>query len=244
MRALTRSRPRKVLMTTDAVGGVFTYAIDLAHGLAAEGVVTVLAVLGPELSPDQRAQAEAVPGLELIVTGIALDWLAEEPALVTAAGDAVADLARRSRAELVHLNSPALAASRAFDRPVIGVAHSCLATWWAAVKDGEMPEDFRWRTHLVARGYQACDALIAPSAAFAAATSRAYGVAPPRVVHNGRRPAGQLAGGPRKACVVTGGRLWDEGKNLETLDQAAALMRGPVLADGPMKGPAGQHAPA
>jgi hypothetical protein len=81
MRALTRSRPRKVLMTTDAVGGVFTYAIDLAHGLAAEGVVTVLAVLGPELSPDQRAQAEAVPGLELIVTGIALDWLAEEPAL-------------------------------------------------------------------------------------------------------------------------------------------------------------------
>jgi len=234
--------PSRVLMTTDAVGGVFTYAVDMARGLGEAGVDVTLAVLGPGLSPDQAAQVAALPSVELVVTGLTLDWMAEEPALITAAGEAVADLARRSRADLVHLNSPALAACRAFDLPVVGVAHSCLATWWAAVRQGPMPEDFAWRTHLLSRGYFACDALVAPSAAFAMATARRYGVAPPTVVHNGRRPAVKLDGGSRDRCVITGGRLWDEGKNIAALEAAAERLNAPVLAAGPLRSPAGDCA--
>ena len=40
--------PRCVLMTADAVGGVWTYALDLARGLSAQGVQVSLALLGPE----------------------------------------------------------------------------------------------------------------------------------------------------------------------------------------------------
>ena len=66
-------------MTADTVGGVWTYALDLAHSLAGAGVTVSLAVLGPEPAPDQRRAAEAVPGLDLIETGLALDWMADEP---------------------------------------------------------------------------------------------------------------------------------------------------------------------
>ena len=42
----------RVLMTTDAVGGVWAYALELATALRVE---VVLAVLGPAPDPDQRA---------------------------------------------------------------------------------------------------------------------------------------------------------------------------------------------
>src|SRR5690606_38984797 len=103
-------------------------------------------------------------------------------------------------------NTPALAAEAAFHAPVIGACHSCMATWWEAVRGGEMPEDFRWRTELLATGYRACDALVAPSNAFAEATARMYGALKPVVVHNGRKaPPGK---GPDRSnrVVFTAGR--------------------------------------
>ncbi len=184
----------KVLMTADAVGGVWTYALDLARGLAREGVGTVLAAMGPGLDDAKHSEAATVPGLALVETGLPLDWLAEDPATVAEAGRQVADLARVHSVDLVHLNSPALAADAAFPRPVVGLCHSCVATWWAAMRDGPLPDDFRWRTDLVRRGYAACDALIAPSRAFANATVRAYGLSTaPIVVHNGRGQAPYLS---------------------------------------------------
>ncbi|MDT8266320.1 glycosyltransferase, partial [Roseomonas sp. DSM 102946] len=66
-------------MTADAVGGVWTYALDLAEGLAARGWRTTLAVLGPAPGMSQRLQARQVPGLDLHLTSLPLDWLAEDP---------------------------------------------------------------------------------------------------------------------------------------------------------------------
>jgi len=42
-------------MTADAVGGVWGFALDLAAGLAARGVRTDLAVLGPGPSAELEA---------------------------------------------------------------------------------------------------------------------------------------------------------------------------------------------
>lgn len=233
--------PRHVFMTADAVGGVWTYVADLAAGLAQAGVRTTLAVIGPAPSPGQLALCAGVPGLSLVETGLTLDWMEDEPTAIAAGGRRLAELARASSADLVHLNSPAFASAGAFDLPVVGACHSCLATWWAAVKGGAMPDDFRWRTRVLAEGYRACDRLIAPSAAFAEATSAGYGV-DVASVRNGRSRGGRLAGGQKRAHVLTSGRLWDEGKNLAALDAAAARMRGEVRAAGPLIGPGGAAA--
>jgi hypothetical protein len=72
--------PPRVLVTADAVGGVWTYAVDLASGLARRGVVTTLVAFGPSPSRDQAAEALAVPALSLIDTTLPLDWMAAERA--------------------------------------------------------------------------------------------------------------------------------------------------------------------
>jgi glycosyltransferase involved in cell wall biosynthesis len=223
-------------MTADAVGGVWTYALDLATGLAAHGAETVLVLLGPSANAAQRAAAAAVPGLKLFDTGLPLEWLAASPAEVTFAGETVAAVAAREAVDLVHLNSPALAAVGCFPVPVIAFCHSCLATWWSVMRGGSMPDDFAWRSRLVASGYAVADALVAPSAAFAAATAETYRLPQrPRVVHNGRAAPPGVAG--QANLVFTAGRLWDEGKNIATLDRAAACLAAPFLAAGPVRGP-------
>ncbi|MBR0654177.1 glycosyltransferase family 4 protein [Roseomonas arctica] len=224
-------------MTTDAVGGVWTYATDLARGLAARGVVTHLALLGPSPSAAQAAQAATIPGLTLHDTGLPLDWMAGTPDAIRTAGVAIRNLAATLGVDLVHLNSPALASAGGFGVPVLSACHSCLATWWAAVRGGPMPAAFAWRSALLREGYLACDALVAPSRAFASATAEAHALpSSPVAIHNGR-DAPDCVHTAAMDAVFTAGRLWDAGKNIAALDRVAAHLPFPVLAAGPLEGP-------
>jgi glycosyltransferase involved in cell wall biosynthesis len=85
--------------------------------------------------------------------------------------------------------------------------------------------------------------LVAPSAAFAAATARCYALpAPPRVVHNGRSHPISVPPRPMRLpadFAFTTGRLWDEGKNARVLEEVAARLPLPFLAAGPLAGPNG-----
>jgi glycosyltransferase involved in cell wall biosynthesis len=233
-----------VLMTADAVGGVWQYALDLAGGLRPHGVDTTVALIGPAPSEDQQAMAQAV-GANLILTGLPLDWTASRPDEVEEAGRALARIAEQLQPDLIHLNSPALGASATFDAPVVAVCHSCVSTWWRAVKGGALPEDFIWRTDLVRRGYARADRLLAPTLAFAQATATAYDLEEaPTVVMNGRRAPRAGMSAPFELFVFTAGRLWDEGKNFATIDRAAEHLSIPVLAAGPLQGPNGSAAEA
>ena len=234
-----RSGVFKVLITADAVGGVWQYSTELAAGLSRLGISTVLAVMGPSPSEKQRAAAAAIPGLELVDTGLALDWLAEDGASLRRAAEAIRALAETHECDVVQLNTPALAAEAEFEIPVVAVQHSCVATWWEAVQGTELPADFAWRTELNRAGLHAADAVVTPTAAFGEMVRRRYGLAEaPRTVHNGRTPIEVAPGAPHD-FVFTAGRLWDEGKNLATLDAAAASIPVPVRAAGPLSGPNG-----
>jgi glycosyltransferase involved in cell wall biosynthesis len=226
----------KLLLTTDTVGGVWQYSTNLARALTPLGVEPILVVLGPPPSSEQQRGAA---GLTLIETGLPLDWLAADREEVAAAGEAVARRAAQERADLVHLNSPALAAGASFDMPVLAVSHSCLATWWEAVIGGEISDDFCWRAELHGGGLRAADLVVTPTAAFGETTRRAYGLrSAPVTVHNGRAPL-PLPESPRESFAFTAGRLWDKGKNLATLDRAAAALPVPLCAAGPLSGPNG-----
>jgi len=226
----------RLLLITDAVGGVWVYSLELARALRPLGVETVLAVMGPSPSEAQREQASA---FELIDTGLPLEWLGVEVGDIRRAGQQLAEIAKRANVDLVQTASAALLADADFDQPCVAVQHSCVASWWAAVRGAPLPPEFRWRRVLVQRGLQRASAVVAPSLAFATETSRIYGVSSV-AVHNGRTaathdriPQGQFA--------FTAGRLWDEGKNIATLDRAAALIDVPFQAAGPTHGPNGAH---
>lgn len=236
---LTKEPDLRVLMTADAVGGVWQYAIDLAAGLRPHGIAITLAVLGPSPSADQRAAAEA-SGVSLVPLDLPLDWTARTPGEVEEAGKAVARLTEEVKPDILHLNSPALAAGASFPCPVVAVCHSCVATWWQAVRSGPLPDEFVWRTDLVRQGYRAADVLIAPTEAFADVTARAYGLEKrPVVIHNGRRPAPRGEAESAGLFAFTAGRLWDDGKNLAAIDRAAAGLPLPFVAAGPLQGPHG-----
>jgi len=223
----------RILVTADAVGGVWTYATDLAAGVAEAEVI--IAVFGPAPRPVQRRQGA---GLDVVETGLPLDWMARTPREVLAAAARLQRLVAELRPDVVHLNSPALAAAGPLGAPTLGVCHSCVATWWAAVKGGPMPADFRWRTELLRDGLARCDIVAAPSHSFAGELAATYRVATPVVVHNGRaRPAPVEV--DREPIVLTVGRLWDEGKNVATLDAAAAACAAPLYAAGPLESPDG-----
>lgn len=234
------TRTPSVVMTADAVGGIWTYALDLGRELRRRGHAVTIAILGPGLDATKRKAAEEA-GLTLADLGFPPEWLASGPDEVARAGEALAQLARRTGADLIHLNHPALAGAAAFEQPVLAACHSCVATWWDIVKGTPLPEEFRWQANLVGRGYRAARTLVAPSRAFAELTQRTYGLdRQPDVVHNGRAPnrAETAADAPIEAAF-TAGRLWDEGKNVRTLDRIAALTIAPFRAAGPLAGPNG-----
>ena len=232
-------RQLKILATADAVGGAWQYSIDLARGLAGLRIETVLAVMGPSPTAEQILSAKKVPGLRLVDTGLDLDWLARDAESLKEAAESIAQLASDARADLVQLNTPALAGLADFPVPVVAVQHSCVATWWEAVHGTALPEDFGWRTELVAEGLAAAQAVVTPTAAFSEATRRHYGLrALPQAVHNGRTPLKLPEAAPHD-FVFTAGRLWDEGKNVATLDRAAARISVPAHAAGPIQGPNG-----
>jgi glycosyltransferase involved in cell wall biosynthesis len=229
----------RVLVTADAVGGVWQYSQELARGLAGLGIETVIAAIGPSPTHAQRDAAEATEGVTLVQTGLTLDWLADDARQIRRAGAAVAELASHHGADIVQLNSAALAAETAFEQPVVSVQHSCLASWWDAVHDSELPADFAWRTRLVRDGLENSDAVVTPSSAFAEVTQRLYDLPElPQTVYNGRSRLAVPKGAPHD-FVFTAGRLWDEGKNLTALDGAAARVSVPVHAAGPVVGPNG-----
>src|SRR5690606_23462308 len=115
----------RVLMRPDAMGGVWTYSLELARGLARSAVAVTLVVLGTEPRPDQTAAAALIPGLELVVTGLPVAWAAGEVADIREAGAVVRGLARASRVDLVHLNTPSLACDGGFEAPVLSACHAC-----------------------------------------------------------------------------------------------------------------------
>jgi glycosyltransferase involved in cell wall biosynthesis len=229
-------RNARLLLATDAVGGVWVYSVELARALEPLGVETVLAVMGPSPNAKQRQE---VAGINLIDTGLPLDWLDTSPSELRLAGEALAKFARMEGADIVQVNSAALLADVRFDQPCVAVQHSCVASWWAALRGTPLPDPFVWRRELVERGLSRAAVVVAPSIAFAAETARIYGVGSPIVpVHNGRRPA-IASSGSQADFVFTASRLWDEGKNVTTLDAAAARLKVPFEAAGAQRGPNG-----
>lgn len=232
-----------ILMTADAVGGVWQYATDLSAALVSAGHRITLAVLGPAPSPDQRRLAEGIPGLHLVETGLPLDWLADGPQPVVETAAVIADLAHRQGADIVHCNTPTLVGAATFAVPVVAVTHGCVATWWQAAKDEPLAPAYRWHRDMMRRGLAAARAAVAPSASYAATIKRTYRLpALPRVVHNGRSAPPLKTNDEPVPAALTVGRLWDPVKNAALLDDVAQALDVPFMAAGAQIGPHGEAA--
>ncbi|HEX6143329.1 MAG TPA: glycosyltransferase family 4 protein [Geminicoccaceae bacterium] len=234
--------PATVLMTTDTIGGIWTYALDLAGGLRRRGVRTVLASMGPPPTGTQRAAALSIPDLVLEQSTFLLEWMDHAEWDVRRAGEWLLELELVHLPEVVHVNGFAHAALP-FAAPTVCVAHSCVGTWWRAVKGEAPPARFAGYLGAVAAGLDAADGVVAPTRAFLDQLETVYGPRPrARVIPNGRSAAG-FGSSRKRDMVFSAGRGWDEAKNVIALDAIAADLDWPVVVAGDWRPPRGEAEP-
>ena len=230
---------RRVLMTADAVGGVWRYALDLVRELSAGGGEVLLASMGPRPDAVQLAEAARVPGLTLVPGDFRLEWMADPWGDVDRAGAWLLELSREWRPDIVHLNGYSHGALP-WPAPVVVVGHACVMSWWEAVHGEEAPPAWDEYRRRVRAGLAAADLVVAPTNAMLEALLRHHGpLTRTRVIAHGAAPdAYRIAEKePFALCV---GRLWDEAKNVRVLAGIAPDLPWPVRLIGEPGHPSGR----
>ncbi|KFB10075.1 glycosyltransferase family 4 protein [Nitratireductor basaltis] len=226
-----------ILMTLDAVGGVWRYAMELARALRPQFHRVTFLGFGPRPSGEKAGEAERLG--KLIWLDEPLDWMVCDAVALSRVPDEIERVAREENVDLIHLNMPTQAAGLTTSLPVVAVSHSCPITWWHAVKKEPLPESCKWLEELNRRGMERADAVIAPSGSHAQAVAGSYGVVPKlQVVHNGL--SNFMNGAEKDPVIFAAARWWDEAKNASLLDAAAANVDWPIVMAGAGEGPNGQ----
>ena len=228
---------KRILMTADTVGGVWTYALELAGALCEEGVKVALATMGAKMTPQQREAAGQIRNLEVFESSFKLEWMLEPWEDVSEAGRWLMELEERLKPDVVHLNGYVHGALP-WRAPTLVVGHSCCLSWYQAVYQQAVPAG-QWDRYReeVTRGIQAANFVVAPSSAMLAALNRHYGsIVNGRVIPNGRNPTVFHPAGKREFCIAAG-RIWDEAKNISALIRIADKLLCPVYVAGETQHP-------
>lgn len=235
---------RRVLMTGDTVGGVWNYVLELSAALSSRGVEVVLACMGGVATDAQREEAAQIRGLRLFTTGHKLEWMENPWADVAESGQLLLELEKQHEPDLIHLNTYGHG-SLLWQHPMVLTAHSCVLSWWAAVKGEPAPAEWRRYRQTVKEAVCAADVLVAPSHAMLRAVETHYGPDLPdcrMVIHNGRTPH-RFSAHTKEPFVLTAGRLWDEAKNAAAVARIAPRLPWPVYLAGNNCEPGGSATP-
>lgn len=228
-------------MTTDTSGGVWPYALLLSKGLLARGIKVFLATMGGPLAAAQREEIrELGAGLHLCESQFRLEWMEEPWGEVAAAGRWLLALEQVHRPDVVHLNCYTLA-TLPWAAPVLVAAHSCVFSWWHAVKHCPPPRDWSVYRDSVAAGLAAADFVVAPSAWMLEELRRYYrGIGPAKIIPTGIHPSLEEPPRAKESSILCVGRLWDQARNAAGLAAIAARLPWPVKIAGETRGPDGE----
>jgi glycogen synthase len=228
--------PNSILMTTDTVGGVWTYSLELARAFEPYGIEVHLAVMGPALTPAQHKEAREISNLNLFKSEFKLEWMLDSREDVKRAGAWLLHLENRLHPDAIHLNGYAHAALP-WNAPAIVAGHSCVYSWWRAVHGDAPPAEWQRYKMQVTAGLQAADLVVAPSRAMLDALAVHYGAFDNAlVIPNGRDP-NLFRAAPKREFILSAGRLWDEAKNIRQLNEIAPELPWPVFVAGDAQHP-------
>jgi glycosyltransferase involved in cell wall biosynthesis len=223
----------RVMITADAVGGVWTYATSLARSLAAAACEVDIVTIGPRPAPLQRRSLEGLRGVSLTETDLLLEWADPAGHDADNAYRELAKVVERLRPDILHFNSYREAAFE-WPVPVLVVAHSCVNSWAEACDARHAFAGSEWRAYSAAveAGLNRSDAWVAPTRAFQSRVQDLYHPsAPGCVIWNGVTKGLPRRRGKRR-FVLAAGRLWDTGKNLSALASIAPRLDWPVKVAG------------
>jgi glycosyltransferase involved in cell wall biosynthesis len=227
----------RVLLTTDTVGGVWTFTKELTQQLVSQGHRVALVSFGRAASATQGAWVDemaAAHSESFFFQGCAapLEWMQENGVAWEEGAELLTKVAEKFRADLLHSNQFCWGALP-LDVPKVITAHSDVRSWAAACRGKELGSS-PWLERydaLVQRGIFGTDALVASTGWMRDALHRHWEVvAPFHVIANGRTLADHAPGPERELRAVSAGRLWDEGKGLDVLNEVVSPM--PIVLAG------------
>jgi glycogen(starch) synthase len=228
----------RILMTADSIGGVWQYALELCEALRAYDASVMLATLGAQLTPNQRRQVAELKHVELCESRYRLEWMPEPWDSLKAAGRWLLGLEQKFAPDLIHLNH-LMHGNLPWHAPVISVGHSCVLSWWAAVR-GDEPVGWSRYQREVARSLRAASLVCAPTRTMLHALQSHYGPLPrSRVIANGRDP-NKFRARDKQPCILAAGRVWDAAKNIGSLCAIASEVDWPIYVAGATTGPNGE----
>ena len=227
----------RLLMTTDTVGGVWTFTCELTEELLRRGNDVALVSFGKAPSDEQSAwavqkQADHGERFQLSISMAPLEWTQENQLSFSEGEPVLARVAEQFKPDLLLANQFCFGAT-ALRLPRVVVAHSDVLSWARACKLAALTPT-PWLNHytmLVQGGLLQADAVIAPTqSVLQGLTMNFFLPSGGSVIPNGRRVAVPDRTPERKLQAVSAGRLWDEAKGLELL--GASELPLPVLVAG------------
>ncbi len=227
----------RLLITTDTVGGVWTYTKELSEGLLLRGHHVLLISMGRLPSSDQhdwtrRMESQWSDRFSYLPTDYPLEWMRNNDSCYCAAERLLLSQIAAWAPDALHLNQFCYGALPT-DLPKTVIAHSDVVSWHQACRGG-LPTDSSWFRHYhdtVSRGLAQAHAVVAPTWWMLDALCSNFAVAAYRtVIPNGRALPASRASSKRAMQAVTIGRLWDEGKNVRLLEKVSSPM--PLLVGG------------
>lgn len=218
----------RVLMTADTVGGVWTFAHELACGLLERDCCVLLVSFGRAPSAWRRKECESLRKrfgrhFRYVPSEIGLEWM-EDNAEVFAHGAALLEHEAAVFApDMLHSNQFCYGAVE-MDLARVVTAHSDVFSWAKACRK-EPLADTPWLRNYVAQvqaGLRAADAVAAPTQWMLNAVGENFELSQERVVIPNGRAVPPSFNRPRELRAVTAGRLWDEAKGTSLLSDVTS----------------------
>ncbi len=214
----------RVLLTTDTIGGVWTYTKELARGLLQRSHSVALVSFGRLPSAGQSSWCSALSAqypdhFQYLASATPLEWMDENEFAYSGAEDLLLHLAQAFGADVFH-SSQFCFGKLPLRIPKLVVAHSDVLSWAAACRpDGLDSSSWLDRyKQLVQTGLLSSDAVVAPTRWMLKALAGHFSLpGEAYVIPNGRDCPPCSAQLVPKLQAVSVGRLWDDAKGLSLL---------------------------
>lgn len=232
----------RLLITTDTVGGVWRFGIELVEGLLEAGESVSLVSFGRVPSRSQLLECERLTDrwnrtFHYTASEAPLEWMQHNGRSYQEGLEVLEQAVHAFRTELLHSNQYCYAAAD-LGVPTIVTAHSDVLSWGEACRGGNL-DDSEWLQSyctLVQRGLDSAAAITAPTQWMLRNLARHFDLpGQRRIIANGlalpSTPAYR-----RNLQAVTAGRLWDEAKDISLLNSVQShiplAIAGPTDCDG------------
>src|SRR5699024_2927300 len=219
----------KILMTADTLGGVWNYCLELCKALENYPIEIHLISFGNLVSKSQFEETKSLRNLKLYSFDFNLEWMKNPD--IKLIKEKIYELYSKIKPDLIHFNN--YVENEILNKiPKITVFHSCVQTWWKAVKKEKAPQEWNTYFELVENSLKNSDKVVFPSKAMFEEAKNIYSLLENAVVIPNAREVNLPENIKKEKIILCSGRIWDEAKNLKILGTIAKQLPWPVYIAG------------